>query len=243
VRVEMFNAGWMTTPVGLWRQDEEEPGHQVRFPISVYVIETERERILVDTGLHPKAAADPAGYYGADSSMQAFALELDATLDEQFDLAEISRVVMTHLHFDHAGGLDQIPEDVPIVLQRREWEAGRDQAAIEKNFFRPIDYAGVEDRVELVDGDHDLLGDGSVRLLLTPGHTPGHQSVRVGEELVIGGDVGHYGSTLDDLRFPVFADDFEAQAESARRLREMRDGGMTVTPGHDPELLRPGRVT
>ncbi len=238
--VEMLNAGWMTTPVGMWRQDEEEPGRKVRFPIPAYLIETDRARILVDTGLHPAAAADAASHYGPDPALEAFELELDSRLDQRLDLGEISKVVLTHLHFDHAGGLDQIPKQVPIVLQRREWEAGRDQAAIEKNFLRPIDYTGIEDRVELVDGDHDLLGDGSVRLLLTPGHTPGHQSVRVGEELVIGGDVGHYASTLDDLRFPVFADDFEAQAESARRLRGMRDGGMTVTPGHDPEKLRPG---
>ena len=84
----------------------------------------------------------------------------------------------------------------------------------------------------LVDGDHDLLGDGSIELLLTPGHTPGHQSVRVGERLILGVDVGHFVATLDDLRFPAFADDFEAQADSARRLRERRDAGVRVLPGH-----------
>jgi glyoxylase-like metal-dependent hydrolase (beta-lactamase superfamily II) len=90
-----------------------------------------------------------------------------------------------------------------------------------------------------VDGDHDLLGDGSVRLLSTPGHTPGHQSVQVGDQLVIGGDVAHYASVIDDLRFPAFADDFERQTESAARLRALRDEGATVFPGHDPELLVP----
>ena len=90
----------------------------------------------------------------------------------------------------------------------------------------------------LVDGDHDLLGDGSVELLLTPGHTPGHQSVRVGERLVIGGDVTHFASGLDDHRFPVFADDFDAQAASAERLRALRDAGADVRPGHDPGRAR-----
>jgi glyoxylase-like metal-dependent hydrolase (beta-lactamase superfamily II) len=92
----------------------------------------------------------------------------------------------------------------------------------------------------LVDGDHDLLGDGSVRLLSTPGHTPGHQSVAVGERLVIGGDVVHYASVLDDHRFPAFADDFTAQAESAERLRGLRDAGAVVSPGHDPAVLVAG---
>ena len=94
----------------------------------------------------------------------------------------------------------------------------------------------------LVDGDHDLLGDGSIQLLLTPGHTPGHQSVRVGERLVLGGDVTHYASGLDDHRFPMFADDFAAQAASAERLRALRDAGATVRPGHDPDVLVPGPV-
>ena len=81
-----------------------------------------------------------------------------------------------------------------------------------------------------------------MRLLLTPGHTPGHQSVAVGETLVIGGDVVHFASGLDDKRFPVFADDFEAQAASAERLRELRDSGRTILPGHDPDLLTAGPV-
>ena len=149
---------------------------------------------------------------------------------------------MTHLHFDHAGGLSLLPPTTPIVIQRREWEAAHDKAGVAKNFFLPADYAGIDDRLVLVDGDHDLLGDGSIELLSTPGHTPGHQSVRVGERLVIGGDVSHYASGLDDLRFPVFADDFDAQAASARRLRALRDAGATVRPGHDPAVLVPGPV-
>jgi glyoxylase-like metal-dependent hydrolase (beta-lactamase superfamily II) len=127
-------------------------------------------------------------------------------------------------------------------VQCREWEAGHDPGAVKSNFYLPADYGDVGDRVVLVDGDHDLLGDGSVELLLTPGHTPGHQSVRVGERLVIGGDVAHYASGLDDHRFPIFADDFGAQAESADRLRALRDAGADVRPGHDPAVLAPGPV-
>ena len=105
-----------------------------------------------------------------------------------------------------------------------------------------MDYATVAGQIELVDGDHDLLGDGSVTLLSTPGHTPGHQSVRVGDRLIIGGDVSHFASGLDDHRFPVFADSFEDQAASAERLRALRDAGATVLPGHDPDLVVPGTV-
>jgi N-acyl homoserine lactone hydrolase len=239
MNVEMLNVGWLTAPAGIWRRDEPFD-RQIRFPIPAYVIETADERILVDTGLHPGAVDDPAGRYGSAEAIGPVRLELDASIADQLDLTTITKVVLTHLHFDHAGGLGLLPPSVPIVVQRREWEAGHDAAAVAKNFFLPADYATVGDRVVLVDGDHDLLGDGSIELLCTPGHTPGHQSVRVGERLVLGGDVAHFAAGLDDHRFPIFADDFAAQAASAERLRALRDAGVVVRPGHDPAVLTPG---
>ena len=62
MRVEMFNVGWMTAAAGILRagHDQDEP---IRFPIPAYLIETESERILVDTGLHPMSVTDPDGFY------------------------------------------------------------------------------------------------------------------------------------------------------------------------------------
>jgi N-acyl homoserine lactone hydrolase len=242
VKVEMLNVGWLTAPAGLWRRgdDLDRPS---RIPVPAYVIETAKERILVDTGLNPAAAEDAARHYGRPDAVGLFKFELDESVADQVDLSTITKVVLTHLHFDHAGGVALLPPSVPIVVQRREWEAAHDRKAMKKNFYMPVDYASADGRITLVDGDHDLLGDGSIELLLTPGHTPGHQSVRVDGRLVLGGDVVHFASGLDDHRFPAFGDDLEAQAESADHLRALRDEGATVLPGHDPAVLKPGPVT
>jgi glyoxylase-like metal-dependent hydrolase (beta-lactamase superfamily II) len=240
VRLERFNVGWMTAPAGVWRQGEEDPARPARVPVSAYLIEAGTERILVDTGLHPGAAGDMAGHYESEQ-VGIFETEQERSIADQVDLGSLTRVVMTHLHFDHAGGLALVPEEVPIVIQRAEWEAGHDDAGIAVNFFQPRDYQGQDREVILVDGDHDLLGDGSIELLSTPGHSTGHQSVRVGE-VVIGADVAHYADVLDDPRFPAFAADFDAQRRSAERLRALREEGLTVLPGHDPEVLLPGPV-
>jgi len=237
----MLNAGWFTSAAGIWRRDDD-LNRQARFPVPAYVIETAEERILVDTGLHPAAVKDAARHYGRPDALGLFKLELDESVAEQVDLTTITKVVLTHLHFDHAGGLALVPPSVPVFVQRREWEAGQDAAAVAKNFLLPRDYGTVADQIVLVDGDHDLLGDGSIQLLSTPGHTPGHQSIRVGERLVLGADVTHYASGLNDHRFPMFADDFAAQAASADRLRTLRDAGAVVRPGHDPAVLVPGPV-
>jgi N-acyl homoserine lactone hydrolase len=239
--IQLLNAGWMTASAALWRRGED-PEERVRCPVPAYVVETDTERILIDTGLHPGACADAAAFYDSPETMSLFSLELDQPVHEQLDLETVTMVVLTHLHWDHAGGLPFVPASIPLVVQRREWEAGQNPAMVKRNFFFPRDYAGEERRLVLVDGDHDLLGDGSVELLLTPGHTPGHQSVRIGD-LVLGADVAHFATGLDDHRFPAFGHDADEQGRSADRLRGLRDAGLTVLPGHDPDVLRPGPVT
>jgi glyoxylase-like metal-dependent hydrolase (beta-lactamase superfamily II) len=242
MKVEMLDGGWVSGAAVIWRQGED-PEKRIRFPVPAYVIETETERILIDTGLHPGACNDASAFYEGSPTMSLFSLELDQPVHEQVDVTTITKIVLTHLHYDHAGGLSLLPSSIPIVVQRREWEAGRNSGAIERNFFLPRDYIDDERKVILVDGDHDLLGDGSIELLLTPGHTPGHQSVRVGDDLIIGADVTHFASGLDDHRFPSFGDDHAEQRRSAERLRALRDSGIRVTPGHDPDVLRPGPLT
>jgi len=238
MNVELLITGWLTANASLLREGASAE-ESIRFPVPAYVVETATERILVDTGLHPAAVADPAGFYGSPPGLALFGFEQELSIADQVDLTTITKVVLTHLHFDHAGALALVPAAVPVVVQRAEWAAGHDDAAIRRNFYLPQAYAGTERKVELVDGDHDLLGDGSVRLLLTPGHTPGHQSVRIGD-LVLGADVTHFASGLDDHRFPVFGDDRAAQGRSAERLKGLRDAGLTVLPGHDADVLRPG---
>jgi glyoxylase-like metal-dependent hydrolase (beta-lactamase superfamily II) len=237
----MLNVGWLTAPAGIFRKGDD-LDRTIRFPIPAYLIETATERILIDTGLNPAAIADPAGYYDRPDVFAVSTLEQEQSVAEQIDVDTLTKVVLTHLHWDHVGGLELIPPSVPVVIQRSEWQAGHDDGSMQRNFFLPRDYAGDDREVILVDGEADLLGDGSIQLLLTPGHTPGHQSVRIGN-LVLGADVAHFASGLDDHRFPIFADDHEQQGRSAERLRALRDSGLTVIPGHDPDVLRPGPLT
>jgi|SRR5580693_468314 N-acyl homoserine lactone hydrolase len=240
MKIEALNVGWFTAPAGILRRDDD-MDRPVRYPVPAYVVETDTERILIDTGLNPASIADPATYYERPEIFAIFALEQEQSIAEQIDLDTITKVVLTHLHWDHVGGLKLIPRSVPVVIQRTEWMAGHDSAAMQRNAFIPRDYIDEGREVILVDGDCDLLGEGSIELLHTPGHTPGHQSVRI-EEIVLGADVAHFASGLDDHRFPVFADDHAQQKSSAERLRAMRDTGLEVIPGHDPDVLRAGTM-
>lgn len=241
VKIEMFNVGWLTAAAGVWRRGDD-LARTIRFPVPAYVVEVGTHRVLIDTGLSRGAATDACSHYKRPEVTDPFNLDLDLDIAEQVDVSTITQVVLTHLHFDHAGGLARLPRSVPVVVQRREWDAGHDPAAVNRNGYFPIDYDEPAREVILIDGDHDLLGDGSITLMLTPGHTPGHQSVRIGSDLVLGGDVAYFASGLNDHRFPLYGDDYAEQARSATRLRALRDAGVRVLPGHDPDVLRPGPI-
>ena len=117
MRIEMVNAGWWTAAAGLLREGDS-PEESIRCPVPAYVVETASERILIDTGLHPGAVADPGAFYGATDGLALFQLEQELSIADQVDLTTLTKVVLTHLHFDHAGALALIPAEVPVIVQR-----------------------------------------------------------------------------------------------------------------------------
>lgn len=93
----------------------------------------------------------------------------------------------------------------------------------------------------MIDGEHDVFGDGAVVCFPTHGHTPGHQSLRVrigNDAVVLTGDACYLRRTLENLHLPTAAYDREQMLESLRRLRTLRDRGAVIITGHDPELWK-----
>lgn len=123
------------------------------------------------------------------------------------------------------------------VRPRAEWEAGQDPDRRARLAYDLRDYDCGHARV-LVDGAHDLFGDGRVVCVPTPGHTPGHQSLRVrlaGGDVVLAADACYFRRTLETLALPGFAWDRTAMVASLERLRALRARGARIVFGHDPD--------
>jgi glyoxylase-like metal-dependent hydrolase (beta-lactamase superfamily II) len=152
---------------------------------------------------------------------------------------DVSHIVQTHLHLDHTGGLGHFPNAV-VVVHARELEAAMSADDPMRTGYIRVDYDRPELGWQTIEGDSDLFGDGSIRLLETPGHAAGQLSLLI--DLADTGSVLLTGDAADNLaqwegRAHVRA--FHSRTDAAhslRRLHELADEtGATVVFGHDPQ--------
>ena len=210
--------------------------------------------ILVDTGLHPDAHRSLSDL-GWPMRLMFRALEpIGAPFDRQLRSLGIvpdavEHVVMTHLHVDHTGGMRLLPS-ARFTCTRAEWTAAQRRFAAGKGYA--AHHLPDARRMRLIDPEADgtphgafthtvdLLGDDTVRLLSTPGHTPGHLSVLVhthehGDVLLVG-DAAYTRRNIDEDVLPLITDDDHASRTSMRQIREhVASAPRTlVVPSHDP---------
>lgn len=159
----------------------------------------------------------------------------DALAGVYIDERDVVAIVNSHLHFDHCGQNRSFPS-VPVWAQRPEYDL------IDVPFFTVPDWAHVaEPRLRLIDGD-ERLADG-VRIIATPGHTPGHQSIVVddGERVTVLGGQCCYDCSEFEAVEPVVDDLHEPNAmgdavASIQRLRSFDPD--VVHLSHDRSIWR-----
>jgi glyoxylase-like metal-dependent hydrolase (beta-lactamase superfamily II) len=227
---------WPSVPTDAWQpyQEHFSPDGTLPFNLGSFLIREDDTWSLVDTGFGNRP--DTRGG-GLDAELQRAEVSPDA----------ISRVIITHLHGDHIGGntIDVDGKPVPAfknaryVLQRADWDhyqqPDRKSASLPIVLCAdPIHEAGL---LDLLDGGQSLSA--GISTILTPGHTPGHQSVLISsgdQKVVILGDASH---TPIQLSEPDWAPSFDFDpAQSSRTRADLFDRieqeGLTIAAGHYP---------
>ena len=192
--------------------------------VPCYVVDHPDGRLLWDGGL-PSAIADDAGKDDEGWNGNA---RLDRTLSEQladyqlgFDLSSLDYMAFSHIHYDHVGVANEI-RGATWLVQQGDYDVAFDEPAtipaVQPELLVNLREA---DRI-VVEGDYDVFGDGRVRLLAAPGHTPGHQVLFVDltetGPLVLSGDLYHFRLSREGRRVPVFNVDPEMSLESMEKV-------------------------
>ncbi len=215
-------------------------------PMPSFLIEHPHGLVLFDTGIAPEAIDDPVALYGQEL---ADGLGIEGTPDQRIDrqlqalgyrLENVTHVVSSHLHFDHAGGIHLFPHAKHYVGQG-ELPFAHWPAPIGAFCYRQDQLARIRDFDwhEVPGVDVDLFGDGSLVLMHMPGHTPGELSLKVrlaSRSFLLTGDAVHLRAALDqDFHFPIDWDTRQSLI-SLQRIKRLRESeGLTVWISHDPD--------
>jgi glyoxylase-like metal-dependent hydrolase (beta-lactamase superfamily II) len=176
----------------------ENVGKSIEFSSTCWLLKRGNAWLLWDTGVPDATFNDPKGW---STLPRLIVYHLDKTVTSQ--LAElglkpgdITYVALSHTHGDHIGNVRLFP-DSTILMQRAEYDWIHSPNGANDNVNQLMALArklmGTPKHLELLDGDTDVFGDGSVTLVSTPGHTPGHQSLMVHLKnsgfIILSGDV------------------------------------------------------
>ncbi len=195
-------------------------GKSIEFSDNCYLIRHAKGLLLWDTGIPDAVAAMPDGMVVANGAItQRRAKTLAAQLVEiGVKPADIAYVAVSHTHGDHVGNLALFPSST-ILIQGTEYEWAMTQPV------KPA-FAATQP-IEKLTGDRDVFGDGSVMILSTPGHTPGHQSLLVvlakSGPVLLSGDAVHLRDNWENRRVPSMNTNREQTLASMQRIASVME--------------------
>jgi len=208
----------------------ENVGRRVNFSSTCWLVKHDSQWLLWDTGVPESALNDPHGWSTLPSLI---VYHLDKSLIDQLTAiglkrSDIDRVAISHTHGDHIGNVALFP-DATVMMQRAEysWIHSADGPNINVNALMALarTLMGAPTRLQLLDGDTDVFGDGSVVLLSTPGHTPGHQSLLVHLRhsgfIILSGDVAHSKRNFEKNIVPSLNTDTAESIRSMKRVKQL----------------------
>ncbi|WP_426662707.1 N-acyl homoserine lactonase family protein [Rhodanobacter aciditrophus] len=203
-----------------------------------FLIRHGRSTLLWDTGLGDAIAGHPGGVDMAPGIRATVRVKLvDQLKALGLRPADIDFVAFSHWHEDHTGNANLFGQST-WILQRKELAAATSHAPPPFEPLAPVS-AWRTARKRIVDGDADVFGDGTVRLLLMPGHTPGHQVLEIrlphAGAVLLSGDLYHLRENRLHRRVPRVNTDRVATLASMDRFEAIaaRDHARVVIQ-HDP---------
>ncbi len=245
IELHMFQTGILRTKTKYIKMNQGEDAFDI--PVPWFLIKHPQGNVVIDGGNAIEAAIDKRSHWGDVVAAYDPIMAVSEGCVEQLKMVDVAPydvryVVQSHLHLDHTGAIGRFPKAQHIV-QRIEYDyafkphwfsAG---AYIRADFDRPgLDWKFLGG--EYTD-NYDLFGDGTVRMIFTPGHSPGHQSFLVTlpktGPILLTIDAAYTVDHWENRALPGLVVSSADAADSVAKLRKIAaDTGAMVVTGHDP---------
>ena len=189
--------------------------------VAAYLIVHPRGTLLWDSGVIPDELIQPGGTTEARATVHK---TLRSQLAEVgYKPSDITYVALSHNHYDHSANANSFASSTWLV-QKAERAVMFPETPPQNPNNAAARFSVLKDnKTRVLDGDYDVFGDGSVVIIATPGHTPGHQSLFVNLRktgpVILSGDLYHYPAERTLKDFTPFAALGNAQQEAASKAK------------------------
>lgn len=241
LRLYVFDCGTLSTEdVSAFGITNDQTSVRTLF-VPCYLIEHPEGRLLFDLGLPEAVAGAGLVPYGEGAVMRYNKSLVDQLAGMQLTPADVDWLSYSHSHFDHVGSANRFG-DATLLIQKAEFDAAFNHAEDFEGVFLPELYEGLRNSdKQLLDGAHDVFGDGRVRLIPAPGHTPGHQVLWIDlantGPLVLSGDLYHFEVSRTLRAVPVFNFDKAQSLTSMTKIEALlKDTGAALWIEHNQAL-------
>lgn len=200
-------------------------GKNIRIPVYCFFVRHPKGNVIIDTGFYSKFEET----WG--KRLKFFRPILEKDIVDYLKGITIGYIINTHLHIDHCEN-NPFFRDAEIIVQKDEFVS-----ACSPKAYQRIAYADKIDKslkYRLIEGDLDLFGDGAIKIIRTPGHTEGHQSVMLninGKLIFIAGDSCYSYENLKYNCLPGILWSPDKIMEGYEMIRNL--GDVRVIFGHD----------
>ena len=227
----------------------KEKARDVTIPVSMWVIDHPKGLVVFDTGNNVAISDGGCKQHWVPGNCDGLkpSQKREDVIDRQlqklgYSADKVKAVVTSHAHLDHIGNIKLFPKAVHVIQKKelyQAWWPEKFQRAGGVFVVKDFDGEARDFNYLELDGDYDLFGDGSVMVLSTPGHTLGHQSMKVklasGHTILISQDAIWMQENLDGypagLNYSV-----QTYTNSLNRLKFMRDlEGAQLFMAHDQD--------
>lgn len=183
MRLYAFHCGGERADMAAFDPFDPAVGTKIDIPYFFFLIDHPDGKVIFDSGAHPSLVSDPRARLGDEADNWEITMqEGDDVVSKLATLgvepADVEHVVQSHLHYDHAGGIEFFPH-ADVYVHRDELAFAYDPPVYQAGLYLRADFDLPTVRWRELDGEHDLFGDGRIVVFPTPGHSKGHQSLLV----------------------------------------------------------------